>query len=225
MPGSTADYLQDLITRMGTAEQTADSRDSVSWKAYREAETIDDPALLPSLEAIIAAHPKPRERQIRCDAYFVYGKILKNHFTEEGCAYLISRLRLEKNKYALYPLLDRLRDLPIPAEMDIAPVLQCARHEQWTVRHSAIRALGACPTEESREALRWYLCQEDEKAYRQEIIYAQASLGRIGTPEDIPLIEPRLRSRSRDVKLSAEIAIERIRARAAGEPDPWEPSR
>ena len=47
MPGSTADYLQDLITRMGTAEQTADSRDSVSWKAYREAETIDDPALLP----------------------------------------------------------------------------------------------------------------------------------------------------------------------------------
>ena len=225
MLSSVSDYLQDLIARMGTVEQTADSRDSVSWKACREAETLDDLSLLPLLEAIIATHPKPKERQIRCDAYFVYGKILKNHFTEEGCAYLIGRLTMEKNKYALYPLLDLLRDLPIPAEMDIAPILQCVRHEQWTVRYSAIRALGACSAEESREALRWYLRQEDEKTYRQEIIYAQASLGRIGTPEDIPLIEPRLRSRSRDVKLSAEIAIERIRARAAGEPDPWEPSR
>ena len=129
MTDGTTDYLQDLITRMGTVEQTADSRDSVSWKACREAETIDDPALLPLLEAIIATHPKPKERQIRCDAYFVYGKILKNHFTEEGCAYLIGRLTMEKNKYALYPLLDLLRDLPIPAEMGIAPILQCARHE------------------------------------------------------------------------------------------------
>lgn len=224
MPETAAGYLQDLIARMGTAEQVSDSRDSVSWKAHREAETLDDPALLPLLEEIIAAHPKAKERQIRCDAHFIYGKILKNRFTREGCAYLIGRLEAETNKYALYPILDLLRDLPIPADMDIASILRCARHEQWLVRHSAIRALGACPSEESREALRWYLRQEDEKAYRQEIIYAQAALGRMGTPEDIPLLEGRLRSRSRDVRLSAEIAIERIRARAAGQPDPWEPA-
>lgn len=206
--------LEDLIKRMSTVEQTADSRDSASWKAHREAEALADPALLPMLEAFIAAHPKKKERRLRDDAHFIYGKILKNTFCPQGCAYLIRRLEAETDKHVLSAILDLLRDLPIPGDLDISPILRCTRHEAWLVRYSAIRALGACPGEESREALRFYLAQEDEKAYRQEIIYANAAMGRIGTAADIPLLEKHLYTRIRDMKLSAQIAIERIRARS-----------
>ena len=207
------EQLEALLRRMSTVEQVSDSRDSVSWRAHREAEALDDPALLPVLEEIIAAHPKKKERHLRDDAHFVYGKILKNTFRREGCAYLMQRLTAETDPYILYPILDLLRDLPIPPDLDISPMIRCAQHEKWLVRYSAIRALGACPSEESRAVLRGFLAQEDEKTYRQEIIYANAALGLIGTAADIPLMEKHLHTRIRDMKLSAQIAIARIQGR------------
>ncbi len=47
--------------------------------------------------------------------------------------------------------------------------------------------------------------------FAYEMIYANASLGRIGNAEDIPLIEKHLHSRSPGIRESARFAIERIK--------------
>ena len=216
------EYLEDLIARMAIVEECQDSRDSVSWKAHREAETLTDAALLPILETIILEHPRPKERRVRGNAYFVYGKVLKNTFQRAGYAFLLQRLTVETDKYVISSLMDRLADLEIPGNLDIAPVIAHARNEKWLIRHSAIRVLGACAVPESREALAWYLMQEDEKKYKHEITYANAAMGKVGTAEDIPLLERHLHSRRPDIRISAELAIQRIKARGAPEADGFE---
>lgn len=46
-----------------------------------------------------------------------------------------------------------------------------------------------------------------------DITYANAALNRIGTARAIPAIEKHLKSRKRDVKMSAKLAIEEISKR------------
>ncbi len=54
--------------------------------------------------------------------------------------------------------------------------------------------------------------QEDEKKYKYEITYANAAMGKIGDPTDIPLLERHINSRIQDIKISAQMAIEKIKA-------------
>jgi HEAT repeat protein len=59
----------------------------------------------------------------------------------------------------------------------------------------------------------FFINQEDEKKYEYEIIYANASLGSIGSKEDIPFLEKHVKSRKRDIRDSARFAIDRINER------------
>ncbi|MBP3244346.1 MAG: hypothetical protein J6M59_04505 [Bacteroidaceae bacterium] len=52
-----------------------------------------------------------------------------------------------------------------------------------------------------------------KKKYEYEIIYANASLGSIGSKEDIPFLEKHVKSRKRDIRDSARFAIDRIKER------------
>lgn len=206
--------LEELIGRMAVVEKYQNSSESVSWNAHREAEKLTDIFILPILKEIIQEKAKPKERHIRDNAYFIYGKILKHSFDWDGCAFFIQRLAVETDKYVLSHMLDRLADIVIPVDMDIFPVIYHTQSEKWLIRHSAIKALGSCATQESREALAYYIGQSDEKKYKYEITYANAAMGKIGTVEYIPLLENHIHSRRPDIKGSAQIAIERIRARS-----------
>lgn len=204
--------LKNLIDRMTAVEETHNSEDTVSWKATREAENLTDTALLPILEEIITENDKPKGRHIRNEAYFIYGKILKNSFDRAGCVFFIKRLTAETDKYILSGMLDCVTDIEIPTDMDISPIILHTQSEKWLVRHAAIRALGSCPTQKSRDALSFYLKQGDEKKYKYEITYANAAMGKIGESADIPLLELHIRSRIQDIKISAQMAIENIKA-------------
>ena len=206
----TQEYLLDLINRMNTKDDARTSDLSVSWQAHREAEAISDPSAFPWLYGIVEANPGKKAGDVRDNAYFIIGKLLKNSFDREACEFLIQRLEVEDNKYVLSRMLDRITELTLPTEMDITPIVACSKSEKWLVRHSALCALGALATKQSREALAFYLEQDDEKQYRDEMIYANASLGRIGCAEDIPLIEKHLHSRSPAIRDSARFALERI---------------
>lgn len=204
--------LKNLINRMSAVEETYNSEDTVSWKATREAENLTDTALLPILEEIITENAKPKGRHIRNEAYFIYGKILKNSFDRNGCVFFINRLTVETDKYILSGMLDRLADIEIPTDLDISPIILHTQSEKWLVRHAAIRALGSCSTQKSRDALSFFLKQEDEKKYKYEITYANAAMGKIGDHTDIPLLERHINSRIQDIKISAQMAIEKIKA-------------
>ncbi len=216
--------LMELIARMNTEDgHFTRSSETVSWKAYREAETLDDPGLFPLLREIITSNEgkKKEKREARKAAYFIYGRLMEKAFSPQEAVFFLQRLEVETDKYVLASMLDRVTDWGIkkhqlPAEMDFSPILNLTVDDRWLVRHSAIYALSACPGEESRRACAFYLRQEDEKSYKYEIYYANIALQVIGMPEDIPLLERFLKSRRPDLKLTAQGAIQRIRAREAG---------
>lgn len=218
--------LLDLIERINTRdEHFAVSTETTSWKALREAETLDDPGLFPLLREIVTENEgKGKEkREIRRAAYFIYGRGMEKAFSPAEAPFFLGRLSVETDKYVLSSILDRVADwgrkgLLLPEEMDVSPVLALTVDERRSVRHDALRALSACPGEESRRACAFYLKQEDEKAWQYEIYYANIALQTIGIPEDIPLLERFLKSRRPDLKLTAQYAIQYIREREAGRP-------
>lgn len=71
-------YLTDLIERMLTKEacepaKTYRSDESISWKAYREAESLDSEGHIPWLVEYI---PREKKKDKRHSAYFILGKLL-----------------------------------------------------------------------------------------------------------------------------------------------------
>lgn len=214
----------DLIARINTRDEPfTDSRETTSWKALREAETLTDPGLFPLLREVVAANEGKAKRELRSAAYFIYGRLMEQVFSPAEAPFFLGRLLVETDKYVLSSILDRVADwgrkgLLLPEEMDVSPVLALTVDERRSVRHDALRALSACPGEESRGACAFYLKQEDEKAWQYEIYYANIALQTIGIPEDIPLLERFLKSRRPDLKLTAQYAIQYIRERGAGQP-------
>lgn len=215
-------YLLELITRINTRdEKFTNSTETTSWKALREAETLTDPALFPILQEIIEGHEgkKKEKREIRDAAYFIFGRLMQKSFNQGACAFFLKRVEVETDKYVLSSMLERMKDwwklagITIPADLDISPILTLAKSDIHQVRYSAIVALGACPRKESRNALAYYLTQEDEKAYKYEIYYANIAMQGIGELEDIPLLERFLKSRRPDTKMTAQYAIQFIRER------------
>lgn len=205
------DKLYDLIARMTIKEQLTSSEESVSWNAYREAERISDETVYPILKKIIEENHK--NKAVREAAYVIIGYSLRNIFNKEACIFLIQRLDEETDKYVVACILDNLARIHIPEDIDMSLVIKCSQNDKWLIRHSALNALGSSSTHVNREALLFFINQEDEKKYEYEIIYANASLGSIGSKEDIPFLEKHVKSRKRDIRDSARFAIDRIKER------------
>ena len=213
--------LMELIGRINTEEEHfTRSDETVSWMALREAETLADPALFPLLrEAITGNEGRVKgKREVRRAAYFIYGRLMEQVFSPAEVPFFLGRLTVETDKYLLSALLDRVADwgrkgLLLPGGMDFSPILALTADQRRNVRHDALRALSACPGEESRRACAFYLGQVDEKTYQYEMYYANIALQTIGRPEDIPLLERFLKSRRPDLKLTAQYAIRYIQER------------
>jgi HEAT repeat protein len=140
--------------------------------------------------------------------------MLRNVFNKDVCRFLIQQLGTETDKYIVSDILDCLTKLSIPQDFDISLIIEHSKSEKWLIRHSAINALGSSASQESRQALLYYLNQDDEDKYKYEIIYSNSSLGKIGTEADIPFLQKHINSRKRDIRISARIAIENISQRS-----------
>lgn len=207
------EYIMDLLSRMTVKEEIKNSKDSIRWKAYREAEKINDAAVYPILIKIVKENQQVKKKDLRDAVYFIIGVALRNVFDREACIFLIGQLENETNKYINSSILDRISEINIPKDVDISLILVCSKNDKWQIRQSALRALGSCETNESRKALLYYINQDDDTKYRYEITYANASLGKIGIMEDIPFLEKHVKSRKMDVRDSAKYAIESIKNR------------
>ena len=215
--------LLDLIARINTQEKDVKvSTETTSWKALREAETLTDPALFPILREIVEENKGKAKgkREVRSAAYFIIGRLMEQTFDRDACAFYLARLEAETDKHLLHSMLDRIQDwqgkqgILLPPELDTTPVVKLTEDDRWLVRYAALHALRACPGEGSREVLRRWLSQEDEKACKYEMWYAAIAMQSIGEPEDIPLLERFLKSRRQDLKITAKNAIQYIKERA-----------
>lgn len=202
--------LVDLIQRIAVREPLVNSDDSISWHALREAEKLDDESLVVEIDAYLAQ--KPRKEQ-RSAAYFIIGKIGKNCSSEKCASLLIEYSSKEHDKYALAGILDRLADIPKPESVDVTPLFQHLNDARWLVRRSAIGSLAGCHRAEVEDRLLDILATTLDP---YDAACCHSTLNKIGTRKSIPSLEKNLKSRKRDVKLSARYAIAAIEAREAG---------
>ncbi|OXJ14530.1 hypothetical protein CFB39_25705 [Burkholderia sp. AU6039] len=199
--------LLELIQRMTDRQDFVSSDDSISWQAHREAELLGDMSLVDELDVFLGQKPKKEQRSA---AYFIIGKIGKNCLSGECAVRLIEYSSREPDKYALASLLDRLADIPKPGGVDVRPLFPLLKDKRWLVRHSAIRSLNGCANPQAEDELLEILATTSDP---YDVIYCQSTLNRIGTCKALPAITQNLKSRKRDVKISAQAAIEAIQAR------------
>jgi HEAT repeat protein len=203
--------LVELIDRMTKAEVGVNSDDSVSWHAHREAEKLNDLTICPELDSYLRRTPTKQQRSA---AYFIVGKIGKNCHSTECAALLIAHIRDEKDKYALGSLLDSLADIPKAEGTDLTPVFVLLQDKRWLVRHAAIGSLKNTASAEAEDRLIAVLRTSPDP---DDAVYCHATLNQIGTAKALPVLEAGLKSRKRDVKLSAKLAIEAIATRDAAQ--------
>ena len=205
-------YLIDIIDRMldvsdKTTEAGYDSSKTISWKALREAEKVEDAAYIPQLIAFI---DNQKDKKKRDRAYFLLGHIAKNTSDLKALQYLISRINQETDKYIISALLDRIAAIKKPIGTDLQPLIQATKSDKWLIRHSAIQSLKNASDSVAETALIEILIDSDDP---YDLTYANATLNKIGTLRAIPFLEKHLKSRKRDVKDSAKYAIEEIKKR------------
>jgi hypothetical protein len=200
--------LHTLIERMTTVEKPpVNSDQSVPWHAYREAEELSDPKIIDELEQYVESETSKASR--KC-AYFILGKLGKKLGRPECASILLSSAARETDKYVLLDLLTALSEVEIPSRADLSAVFVLLGDKRSLVRHSAIQALKMAKSSKAEDHV-LTLLQSTSDAY--DIVYCHSTLGRIGTEKAIPYIEGNLDSRKRDVRISANVAIENIRKR------------
>ncbi|MCG3168007.1 MAG: hypothetical protein POELPBGB_03807 [Bacteroidia bacterium] len=202
-------YLIDIIERMlDTSDQITgpgyDSSKTISWKALREAEKVDNPDYVPQLIVFI---DKEKDKKKRDRAYFLLGHIAKKTNDTTALNYLIQRVDKETDKYIISSLLDRIANIKKPVGTNLKPLIAATKNDKWLIRHSAIQSLNNSSDSDAETTLIEIL-NSSEDPYN--LTYSNATLNKIGTLKAIPHLEKHLQSRKRDVKDSAKFAIEEI---------------
>jgi HEAT repeat protein len=192
---------------MTLREGNINSDVSVSWQAHREAETLLDASMINEL-ADYLEHESNKER--RKAAYFMLGHLGKNLSSPECARVLVARSIKENNKYVLSTLLGALQNVAKPSDLDLSPIFALLGDGRWLVRHSAIESLVRTNSPEVEDHLIHHLETTTDPF---DVAYCQGTLNQVGTAKAIPFIAKNLKSRKRDVKDSAQAAIEAIQAR------------
>lgn len=192
---------------MTVREGNVNSDQSVAWHAHREAEALSDASLIGELADYVQRESKQDSRKA---AYFILGKLGEKFPASECAGLLVERAKQEKNKYVLAALLDALGHISKPTDLDLTPVYALLADERWLVRHSAIQSLKRSDSPKVEEMI-LHVLETTNDPY--DLVYCQATLNEIGSVKAIPFIAKNLKSRKRDVKDSAQLAIEAIEAR------------
>lgn len=209
----TKDELYILLDSLSLPESIIGRLEAFEWRFWKRKDQIREQEVFPLLRTYIEQRTKQADTMVRENAYSVFAGLLRENTEPEHCQFLIDRLKAETDKYVLHTMLAGIARLQLPADVDVSPIVVCSKSNEWLVRHSAIMALGTSNTAISREAVRAWVRQENEKQYKFELIYANAALGYIGEPGDIALLEHHIHSRIPDVKDTAIYAINHIRQR------------
>jgi HEAT repeat protein len=205
--------IKDLLQRMTHQDgpEVRSSADSRSLNAYREAERITDYVILSEAKAAVVPE---KNKKIRAALYFLIAKVAVNLRHSDTSDFLIEQLRRETDKYVLKGLLDRIAELPKSEGTDLQPILDRLEDPRWLVRFSAIQALKLAVSPNAELAL-VDLLERSTDPY--DINFANVTLNQIGSLQSIPALERHLSSRKRDMKDSAQLAIQTIRERHEGQ--------
>jgi len=156
-------------------------------ESLREAEEVKDETFIPQLILFI---DQQKDKKKRDKAYFLLGHNANNTGNPEGLDYLISRVNQETDKYIISSLLDRIADIHKPIRTDLQPLIQAIKSNKWLIRHSAILSLNNSSDSLAETVLIDIITNSEEPI---DLIYANATLGDIGTERATPFLEKYLK--------------------------------
>ena len=188
-------------------EADYNSSKTISWKALREAEEVENVNFIPQLISFI---DNEKDKKKRDKAYFLLGHIVKNTNNSIALNYLIQRVGKEKDKYIVASLLNIISDIKKPIGTELQPLFDAIKSDKWLVRHNAIRSLNNS-FDPLSEATLIEILEKSDDSYN--LTYSNATLNTIGTLRAIPYLEKHLKSKKRDVQNSARFAVEEIMKR------------
>lgn len=197
-------YLINLIDKMlekSDRDTVRISSETISWKAFREAEKIDNESYIQQLIEFIETE---KNKEKRDSAYFVLGHIAKNIKNEEATNFLIQRIEKEKDKYVISSLLERIQYLEKSEKIDISPIINATKSSNWNIRQSAISALSNSKSSLAENVLLDIINNSDDE---YNLFYANRSLSSVGTRKSIPSLQKLLDHKKQDVSGTALNAI------------------
>lgn len=188
----------------------------ILFRGYLPKEPPCQPEDLPRIRQIITAYPgKLQEnREIRSTAYLVLARHLREIPDPDYMRWHIAQIPLESDKYVLDNMMVPMKNWPhLPPDTDITPLLAAIRDSRWLVYQGAISALSLSNTDAARAAVRPFLSREPVR--KNEPTYADvcATLAKIGTPEDLPVLEELYQRANRNIRETLEIAMDGIKKR------------
>lgn len=202
--------LFGLLDEMSLPDAIVDKLDASVWRFWQRKNHLDEEQTLRALQEYITLRTQKKDTRFRENAYRLYGQLLRRNPGSEHGQFFVDCLGGETDKQILHTILTYISSVRLPAEVRIGTIVTCSRSDQWLVRLEALQALQAFNTPESREAVRYWVRQEEEKKCKFELFYANAALGFIGEVSDIALLERHTHSRIRDVRDTAVKAINNI---------------
>lgn len=177
---------------------------------------------LPRIRQIIEAYPgKTREnRDNRKYGYLALVRHLKHFPDPDYMRWHIAQIPKETDKYLLSWMMCEIKDWPyLPVDIDITPLLDCTRDERWLVRQGAVWALSLSDTDTAREAVRLFLRLEPIRKNEPDYMYVCDTLSKIGTPDDLPVLETLYQRANRNLKYTFSCTIKNIKERYQIETD------
>lgn len=210
------DELMKLIEMMASEDNEAFSDDSDSWKAYRIAEELNDPELIPLLLHFVASE-SPQD-DFKKMAFTILRYVLKNSGSIKGMDHLIGLLSsLQKNETLLVEALHTLTAMKgfLPGEQ-ASSILEFVDDDRQAVRNWAIRSLNKFEGNVGQiESTLIYVLEQYYDRY--DLRYALEVLESIGTRTALPSLEALLEmdeSWKDEVLPDAKYTIEAITKRS-----------
>jgi HEAT repeat protein len=203
---SGEDTLRRLLDRMSDESVSTAGAQSASFHAHRDAEKLDDAALVPVAAALLQGEKSAKRKR---HLYFILGHLGAKTNAAEVEAIVTPALPREKNGYTLAAILGALRRLPELRDASLVRALLKSPVAQ--VREAAILALRG---DRSGAAERDLLALLRRTKNRFELTYALQTLGEIGSGASIPAIAALIHYRIVDVKCAAISALANVAGKA-----------
>ena len=182
-------YREPFIKEEGRFE----SEKTVYHAAYEEVRQLADASLLDELYSLLE---EQRDNTKRKDAYFIIGYIAKNTNNLPATNFLLESLKVEKDKFTLGVILDRLAELYKPVDLDLSPIYKLTKSRNSIVRGSAFEAL----TNTGYKVEDYLLEHLSEAQKKEDVRPLLSALFYVGSEKAIPLVEKQLKHRAPVIK-------------------------
>jgi len=200
-------YIQDLLHRMTIrtderGNEVRSSEDQVSWKAYREAENLDDPKWI---DAAREAWEETKDDDGKRNIFFILSHLARSSGDPRAVKLMLEKFVQAHSKGFQAKLIDPF--IRVPHVPDALPFLELSHSRDGSIRRDAIRVLGRCGRDEVSGRVLELLNDPEED---WDLIYTLWTVRDLGLEQSLPALLVHVHSANSEVRSFALRLISRF---------------